>query len=78
MAPPTGAKEYVSGEGFYYLGRTYRLQVIRGLGAHAQLPELRLFQGKFQLRGNCIPHGRQCFIWWYSRREEAWLAERLP
>jgi predicted metal-dependent hydrolase len=31
LNPPTAAKEYVSGEGFYYLGRSYRLKLVNGV-----------------------------------------------
>jgi hypothetical protein len=30
LNPPTPAKEYVSGKGFYYLGRSYSLKLVDG------------------------------------------------
>jgi predicted metal-dependent hydrolase len=72
-------KEYVSGEGFHYLGRTYRLRVIRGSATDGQqLPELRLFQGRFYLHADHVPHGREWFIRWYTERMNDWLAEKMP
>ena len=75
-APP--AKDYVSGEGFLYLGRAYRLRVLGAQSAGEQIPELRFFRSRFELRGDCAPRGRECFVCWYSARAEQWLAERMP
>ncbi len=78
LTPPATVKQYVSGEGFHYLGRAYRLRVLRDVGGDDLIPELRLFQGMFLLRGDCAPRGRECFVRWYSARAESWLAERTP
>jgi predicted metal-dependent hydrolase len=78
LTPSAPAKQYVSGEGFSYLGRAYRLRVLRGIVNEPQIPDLRLFQGMFHLRGDCTHKGRGCFIRWYSKRAENWLAERMP
>lgn len=78
LTPPAPVKDYVSGEGFKYLGRAYRLRVMRAATADDQIPELCLFQGMFHLRGDCAPRGRECFVRWYSTRAEHWLAERMP
>lgn len=72
------SKDYVSGEGFYYLGRTYRLIVNRRAAAESNLPELRLFQSRFQLRGDCVSRGRECFTRWYTQKADEWLGERMP
>lgn len=47
LNPPVSVKEYVSGEGFYYLGRSYRLKVVDGV---QQQPFLRLYQSRFELQ----------------------------
>lgn len=78
LTPAPAVKQYVSGEGFYYLGRAYRLRVLRAATAANQIPELRLFQGMFHLRGDCAPRGGECFARWYSARADSWLAERMP
>jgi hypothetical protein len=78
LTPSATVKQYVSGEGFHYLGRAYRLRVLRAVTAADQIPELRLFHGMFHLRGDCALHGRESFVRWYSARAEIWLAERMP
>lgn len=76
--PSLGVKEYVYGEGFHYLGRKYRLRVLRCSDNGDQRPELQLSQGRFHLRGDCVGRGRECFVSWYSAQAEAWLTQRLP
>lgn len=71
-------KQYVSGEGFHYLGRSYRLRVLRMIDAGSNIPELRLFQGMFHLRADRSERGRECFTRWYSTKAESWLAANLP
>ena len=58
-----GRKEYVTGEGFYYRGRRYRLKLV---GQETQRPPLRLYQGRFCLRRDARPHARAHFIRWYT------------
>jgi len=57
---PQADREYVSGEGFYYLGRSYRLRIVSG----ASQP-LRLYRGWFELQDTHQPDGRKAFINWY-------------
>jgi predicted metal-dependent hydrolase len=71
-------KEYVSGEGFLYLGRAYRLRVTRHTPTDETLPPLRLFRGRFQLRADCVNRGHDCFVRWYSEQAHTWLTEKLP
>ena len=58
--PPTEQKTYLPGEGFYYLGRSYRLKIVDT----AQTP-LRLYQGRFELLRSHQAQGRELFIQWY-------------
>src|SRR5437588_12862241 len=48
--PPVRAKEFASGEDFYYLGRSYRLRLIDDSTMKPDLPALRLHQGWFLLK----------------------------
>ncbi len=65
LNPPTAVKEYVSGEGFYYLGRSYRLKLVdSGKGQ----PPLRLYQSRFELQRDAQARGREEFIRWYCDR----------
>ena len=63
QARPKSPREYVSGEGFPYLGRSYRLKVVDGADHQ---PPLRLYRGRFELRRNVVPQGREHFIHWYT------------
>jgi predicted metal-dependent hydrolase len=63
QAAPQARKEYVPGEGFFYLGRSYRLKLVDGVDQRAPL---RLYRGWFELRHDVAPEGRQHFIDWYT------------
>lgn len=63
QAHPESPREYVSGEGFPYLGRSYRLKVVDGAGHQ---PPLRLYRSRFELRRDATPQAREHFIQWYT------------
>lgn len=65
------AKEYVDGEGFPYLGRSYRLKLV-----DAQDVPLKLAAGRFCLLRSELPQAREHFIRWYSAHGKAWLTQR--
>ena len=71
-------REYVSGEGFYYLGKTYRLKVHHAAESSASPPSLALRQGRFWLARAAVTCGRQAFVAWYTEHAEAWIKNRLP
>lgn len=60
---PRAPKEYVSGEGFFYLGRSYRLRVVNG--ARQEVP-LRLYRSRFELCQEAVTNGREQFVEWYT------------
>lgn len=75
LQQPVNGKEFVSGEGFSYLGRSHRLLLV-----HQQDVPLKLERGRFQLRRADAGDGRSHFIRWYTERARPWLknsVERL-
>ena len=71
---PRQPKEYVPGEGFYYLGCSYRLKLITP--DDETVPPLRLHQGRFQLRRDALDQAEQHFINWYTTHGQPWIARR--
>lgn len=65
------AKEFVDGEGFPYLGRSYRLKLVEEQDA-----PLKLAGGRFCLLRSELPQAREHFIRWYSAHGKAWLGQR--
>ena len=65
-------KKYVSGEGFPYLGRSYRLLLV-----DAQDVPLRLGAGRFRLVRSEAPQGRAHFVRWYTEHGRIWLRRRV-
>ena len=68
--------EFVSGEAFSYLGRNYRLKVVKGL-----YPSITFHQGRFvasvmNLTVNNQPAIKQLLIRWYKQHAEAKLIEK--
>lgn len=68
---PSVMKEFTDGEGFLYLGRSYRLQLVE----HQDAP-LKLHKGRFTLVRNSTNTGRDHFIRWYSARAKSWLSDK--
>jgi predicted metal-dependent hydrolase len=68
---PRPPREYVSGEGFPYLGRSYRLLLV----AEAAQP-VRLWHGRLELRRDCIDDAHRHLVRWYATAGKTWLAKR--
>lgn len=69
LRPPAPAREYVSGEGFPYLGRSYRLLLVG-----AQDVPVKLTGGRFRMRRAGAAAGRAHMIRWYTEHARPWLA----
>lgn len=63
-------KTFVSGEGFDYLGRRYRLLLVED-------GEVRLERGRLRLPRDQLPVGADAVIRWYRSRAQRWLPSRL-
>lgn len=70
---PRTPRQFVTGEGFQYLGRNYRLKLV-----DRQDCPLKLTGGRFCLRRDEVKKGRSHFIEWYKGHGEAWVNRRLP
>jgi predicted metal-dependent hydrolase len=64
-------KTFSDGEGFLYLGRSYRLRLVE----HQDVP-LKLQNGRFNLLGDLKDAGRDQLIRWYSVRAKVWLWDK--
>lgn len=65
-------REYVSGEGFHYLGRSYRLLLV-----DEQEVPVKLVRGRLQLRRSDVDEGRKHLVSWYTEHARPWLAKRV-
>ena len=65
-------KEFVEGEGFLYLGRSYRLKLVED-----QHAPLGLIAGRFCLRHDVLPVAGGHFVRWYTQHAKTWLASRV-
>jgi len=72
LRQPVSPKEFVSGEGFPYLGRSYRLLLVDDQDA-----PLKLERGRFKLRRDDEADGRRQFVTWYSDHARRWLPRRI-
>ena len=72
MTPQVNEPEYVTGERFAYLGRTYRLMVVKEQG------EPLLFNGTgFTMRQDARSAGQEHFRQWYISRGSEWIRSRI-
>lgn len=71
---PTPEKEYISGETFHYLGRSYRLKLV---SAGDQQVPLSLKRGQFMLRRDAVQQAHHHFVRWYVEHGQPWVARRV-
>jgi len=67
LNPP---KVYRSGELFWFLGKTYALEV------RASVPTVVYLDGKLFLRASALPHAQTALMRWYRIQADSVLAER--
>jgi len=68
---PRPPREYLTGEGFPYLGRSYRLL----LTDESPRP-VRLWRGRLELRRDCVDDAARHLVRWYTAGGKPWLAKR--
>jgi len=75
-------REFVNGQGFLYLGRSYRLKLIDDTGIKSgrssKTALLRLWHGYFELVETEKANARNHFISWYRKQVKKQLIERIP
>ena len=71
---PPVTKTLVDGEGFYYLGRSYRLRIVQPDGDE---PALSLHKDRFLLRSDAVERGEEHFTHWYQQQCSQWLQQRV-
>jgi len=70
------AREFISGEGFYFLGKKYRLKVVKT--NIDQGNTLILKDGRFIMPKSLCEQGKNTFVDWYTAQTSLWLKEHLP
>ena len=71
MRRSSPSKEFITGEGFRYLGRSYRLKLV----ARQRVP-LRLEAGRFKLLRSEARNGCGHLLRWYADHGREWLTRR--
>jgi len=70
-------KEYVTGEGFFFLGRKYRLRVVADDEVGGGKGGLQWTNGRFFLGRGKVGDGKDLFVRWYTMQAAEWLAKRV-
>lgn len=65
-------KVFTDGEGFAYLGRSYRLRLVAESDA-----AIKLTGGRFVMPKDLARDGREHLVRWYCERARAWLADKV-
>ena len=74
LTGPPVVKQFVEGEGFAYLGRSYRLTLTTGTGAKEGV---RLERGRFHLPASSAHEGATAMRHWYTRVGGEWIRRRV-
>ena len=71
LSGPPVVKRFIAGEGFAYLGRSYRLTIKpEGTG-------VRLDRGRFHIPADQVDHGAEAMQRWYTEVGTKWLRKRV-
>ena len=73
LLSPSPGKEFVTGEGFDYLGRHYRLQ----LTGDPPGTSVKLERGRLRMPAAGTGDGKKAMTGWYRQRALAWLPRRI-
>lgn len=73
---PARPKKFIDGEGFYYMGESYRLLLVEPHVIKHQPFSLNLQDGWFMLRSDERPRAEYHFVSWYTRQAQDWLKMR--
>jgi predicted metal-dependent hydrolase len=71
LGGPRPAREFVTGEGFPYLGRSYRLLIVEEAPC-----SVRLNRGRLEIRRDSVDDGARHLTRWYQQVGEHWLRKR--
>lgn len=69
---PAPDKRYVNGEGFPYLGRSYRLLLV----GEQDVP-VKLARGRFRIRRKDAPRGDEHMRKWYREHARPWIEKKV-
>ncbi|HEX6506656.1 MAG TPA: SprT family zinc-dependent metalloprotease [Chloroflexota bacterium] len=69
---PITRKQYVSGEGFPYLGRSHRLLLV-----DEQSVPVKLDEGRFKMRRSEARQGHAQMVAWYTAHAQPWVARLM-
>lgn len=70
-------KEFVSGEGFYYRGRKYRLKLLDEYLPGGNGDRLQFYNGRFLMPRSFVSKGREIFFNWDTKRSADWITRRM-
>jgi predicted metal-dependent hydrolase len=65
-------KQFVNGEGFLYLGRSYRLKIEKNINYPVQLK-----QGRFVMSSTDVDEAQSYLVKWYRKKAQKWLEARF-
>lgn len=75
-------REFVNGQGFLYLGKSYRLKLVKNAEIKseksAEATPLRLWHGYFELIESERANARNHFILWYKKQINKQIKARMP